>query len=170
MLDIHRREGWHVSNTQSLQAQLKDAIARGDQDAIAALMRQGGIGGLLQILRAAQAAASDQSILASANPSIQKSEMQVPAAARNALQQGNLIEAVKRLREANPGMSLKTAKDHLDALGMRTPKPREDRAATTSASTRERTPTVIMGDKPGGLSWLFVLIPFVALAWWWSTT
>ncbi|MDI1251797.1 hypothetical protein [Thermomonas sp.] len=154
-----------MSNDQSLQAQLKDAVARGDKDAIKALMRQGGIGGLLQTLRAVQATAVQQSMQAST-----QSAVQVPAVVKNALQQGNLIEAVKRLREANPGISLKAAKDHVDALGARMPVKQIQRAASTFASTRERTPTVVMGDKPGGLRWLFVLIAFVGLAgWWWST-
>ncbi len=156
---------WHVSTDQSVQAQLKDAIARGDKDAVAALMRQGGISGLLQTLRAVQAAASDPSVLASA-----KSSIQMPAGVRNALQQGNLIDAIKHLREANPGMSLKAAKEHVDALGGRLPVKQVQRAASTFATARERTPTVVMGDKPGGLRWLFVLIAFASLAWWWSTT
>ena len=154
-----------MSNDQSLQAQLKDAVARGDKDAVAALMRQGGITGLMQTLRAVQAAASEQSMQASTNPAIQ-----VSAAVRNALQQGNLIDAIKRLREANPGMSLKTAKEHVDALGARVPVKQLQRAASTFASSRKRTPTVVMGDKPGGLRWLFVLLAFAALGLWWSTT
>ncbi len=150
---------------QSLQAQLKDAAARGDKDAVTALMRQGGVTGLLQALRAVQAAASDQSMQASPTSAIQ-----VPAAVKNALQQGNLIDAIKRLREVNPGMSLKVAKDHVDALGARLPVKQAQRAASTFATARERTPTVVMGDKLGGLRWLFVLIAVVALAGWWSTT
>ncbi len=159
-----------MSNDQSLQAQLKDAVARGDKDAVKALMRQGGIGGLLQTLRAVQAVASDEAVMASATSAIQKSGVQVPAEVRNALQQGNVLEAVKRLRQANPGMTLKAAKDHVDALGARLPVKQLQRAASTFAITRERTPTVVMGDKPGGLRWLFVLIAFAGLAWWWSTS
>lgn len=160
-----------MSNDQSLQAQLKDAVARGDKDAVKALMRQGGIGGLLQTLRAVQAVASDQTVMASATSAIQKSGAQVPAEVRNALQQGNVLEAVKRMRQANPGMTLKAAKEHVDALGTRLPVKQAQRAASTFATARERTPTVVMGDKPGGLRWLFVFIAFVALAgWWWSTT
>lgn len=160
-----RRGDLRVSNDQSLQAQLKNAIARGDKDAVAALLRQGGMTGLMQTLRAVQAAASEQSVQAAA-----QSAVKVPAAVRNAMQQGNLIEAVKALREANPGISLKAAKEHVDALGARVPVKQVQRAASTFASPRDRTPTVVMGDKPGGLRWLFVLIAFVALIWWWSTT
>lgn len=166
-----------MSNDQSLQAQLKDAVARGDKDAVKALMRQGGIGGLLQTLRAVQAVASDQAVMDAATSAIQKSGVQVPAEARNALQQGHVLEAVKQLRAANPGMSLKAAKDHVDALAAKLPakhvqqaKQVKHAASSTFASARERTPTVVMGDKPGGLRWLFVLIAFVALVgWWWST-
>ena len=157
-----------MSNDQSLQAQLKDAISRGDKDAIAALMRQGGqggISGLVQTLRAVQAAASEQSMQAST-----QSAVQIPAVVRNALQQGNLIDAVKRLREANPGMSLNAAKDHVEGLAARLPVKQVQRAASTFASTRARTPTVVMGDKPGNLRWLFVLIAFVCLGWWWWST
>ena len=154
-----------MSKDQSLQAQLKDAIARGDKDAVAALMRQGGITGLVQTLRAAQVAASEQSAQASA-----QSAVQVPAAVRNALQQGNLIDAIKHLRAVNPEMSLKAAKEHVDALGARLPLKQVQRAASTFAHDRERIPTVVMGDKPGNLRWLFVLIAFACLAWWWSTS
>ena len=165
MLGMGWRGDWRVSNDQSLQAQLKDAVARGDKDAIAALMRQGGITGLMQTLRAVQAAAAEQSIQVSA-----KAAIQMPASVRNALQQGNLIDAIKRLREANPGMSLKAAKDHVDALGARLPVKQVQRAASTFATVRERTPTVVMGDKPGGLRWLFVLLAFTGIALWWFTT
>lgn len=159
-----------MSNDQSLQAQLKDAIARGDKDAAVALMRQGGVTGLLQTLRAVQAAAADASMPASAQSTMQAT-MKVPAAVKNALQQGDLIEAIKQLRAANPGLSLKAAKDHVDAIGAKLPARPAPRAATTFATPRERVPTVMMGDKPGSLRWLFVLIAFVALAsWWWSTT
>lgn len=154
-----------VSNDQSLQAQLKEALARGDKDAAMALMRQGGISGLVQSLRAAQAAASVQSTQAST-----QSAVQMPAAVKNALQQGNLIDAIKRLREANPGLSLKAAKDHVDGMAGARPAPQAQRSGTTFAMPRERVATVVMGDKPGGLRWLFVLLAFVGLAaWWWST-
>ena len=154
-----------MGNDQSLQAQLKDALSRGDKDAAMALMRQGGIGGLVQSLRAAQAAAADQARQVAA-----QSGVQVPAAVKNAMQQGNPIDAIKRLREANPGLSLKSAKDHVDALGDSRPQAQAQRTGTTFATQRDRVPTVMMGDKPGSLRWLFVLITFVALAgWWWST-
>jgi hypothetical protein len=35
------------------------------------------------------------------------------------------------------------------------------RGVSTAASTRERTPTAVMGDKPGSLRWLCVMIAFV---------
>ena len=159
-----------MSNDQSLQAQLKDAVARGDKDAVKALMRQGGIGGLLQTLRAVQAVASDEAVMASATSAIQKSGAQVPAGVGNAMQQGNLLEAVKLMRQANPGMTLKSAKEHVDALGARLPVKQAQRTVSTFATARERTPTVVMGDKPGGLRWLFVLIAFAGLALWWYSS
>ncbi len=171
MLGTARLGEHDVSNDQSLQAQLKDALARGDKDAAMALMRQGGISGLLQTLRAVQAAASDPSVMDSMKSSTQTSALQVPAAVKNALQQGNLIDAIKRLREANPGLSLKAAKDHVDGMASARPPPQAQRSGTTFAMPRERIPTVVMGDRPGGLRWLFVLIAVVALAgWWWTTT
>ncbi len=155
-----------MSKDQSLQAQLKDAIARGDKDAIKALMRQGGMSGLLQTMRAVQAAAaSGQALQAST-----EADIKLPVAVSNALKQGNLIEAVKRLRDANPGMSLKAAKDYAEAMGAAIPRPHAHAASSTVANSRGRTPTVVMGDKPGSLRWVFVLIAFAVLAWWWSTT
>lgn len=165
MLGMGRWGDRHVSDDQALQAKLKAAIARGDKDAVTALMRQGGISGILQTLRAVQAVAAEQSQQGSTIPALK-----VPSEVKTALQQGNLIDAVKRLREANPGISLKAAKDHVDALGARLPAKPLGPTASTFGITRERTPTVVMGDKPGGLRWLFVLIAFVALVWWWSTT
>lgn len=154
-----------MSKDQSLQTQLKDALERGDKDAAMALMRQGGIGGLLQTLRAVQAAAADSASQVSAHPGLQ-----VSAAVKNAVQQGNPIDAIKRLREANPELSLKAAKDHVDSLSASRPQAQAQRTGTTFATQRDRVPTVMMGDKPGGLRWLFVLIAFAALVWWWSTT
>ena len=154
-----------MSTDQSQQTQLKDALARGDRQAVAALMRQGGVTGLLQTLRAVQATAVQQSMQASL-----QSTLQMPAAAKSALQQGNLIDAIKRLREANPGLSLKAAKDHVDALVATVPTHPASRAGTTFANARDRVPTVMMGDKPGNLRWLFVLIAFLAVAWWWWST
>ena len=159
-----------MSNDQSLQAQLKDAIARGDKDAVTALMRQGGIGGLLQTLRAVQAVAADQAVIASGTSVIQKSGAQVPAAVSDALRRGNVIEAVKGMRQANPGMTLKAAKDHVDALAAKLPAKPPQPAVSTFASARERTPTVVMGDKPGGLRWLFVFIVFAGIALWWYSS
>ncbi len=153
-----------MSSDQSLQTQLKDAIARGDKDAAASLMRQGGLTGLLQTMRAVQASARQESLKGTA-----KDAPQLPASAKLALQNGNLIEAIKQLRAANPGLSLKDAKDHVDALRAAIPKHQAQRTGTTFAQVRERTPTVVMGDKPGNLRWLFVLIAFVAVAWWFIT-
>lgn len=125
-----------------------------------ALIRQGGVTGLVQTLRAVQAAAADHAKETSA-------QVQMPAAVRNALQQGDVLEAVKQLRQANPGMTLKAAKEQVEALGAKLPVKQAQRAASTFATTRERTPTVVMGDKPGGLRWLFVLIAFAGIAFWW---
>lgn len=150
----------HVSNEQSLQTQLKDAIARGDKNAVAALMRQGGVSGLVQTLRAAQAAAAQQATSTA-------SALQVPAAVGNALRQGNLIDAIKRLREANPGLSLKAAKDHVEELANTLPKPRaQGGASSTFAHVHERTPTVVMGERPGTLRWMMVVLGLLALAVW----
>ena len=154
-----------MSKDQSLQTQLKEALERGDKDAAMALMRQGGIGGLVQTLRAVQAAAADQAKQVAVH-----SGVQVSAAVKNAVQQGNPIDAIKRLREANPELSLKAAKDHVDALSGTRPQAQAQRTGTTFGTQRDRVPTVMMGDKPGGLRWLFVLIAFAALVWWWSTT
>ena len=151
-----------MSNEQTLQAQLRDAIARGDRDAVAALMRQGGVTGLLQTLRAVQSTSVQHAMQASA-----ESAVHVSPTVHAALKQGNLIDAVKRLREANPGMSLKAARDHAQGLAAAMPKRHVDREASTFATSRKRTPTVVMGDKPGSLRWLFVVIAFATLAWWW---
>ncbi|MDQ3039021.1 MAG: hypothetical protein M3Q51_06915 [Pseudomonadota bacterium] len=154
-----------MSKDQSVQAQLKDAIARGDKDAVAALMLQGGVTGLMQNLRTVKAASVQHSMQAST-----KARPHVPAAVGNALQQGQLIEAIKQLREANPGLSLKVAKEHVETLVANGPVKQVQRAASTFGAARDRTPTVVMGDKPGGIRWLLITVAIVGLAWWWFTT
>lgn len=82
-----------------------------------------------------------------------------PQQAVDALSHGQLIAAIKQLREANPQLGLKEAKEAVDAA-------LQKRSATgPSRPSMQRVPTVVQGDR--GLSgWWLVAILVVIAAWW----
>jgi hypothetical protein len=98
----------------------------------------------------------------------------LPDVAVLALQQGRLIEAIKLIRTANPGLDLARAKavmEHLQAQAQSSPAPvaRADVSVAEKAQQRmhaPRPPTVEMGDPPGQLRWLLVVVAMVAAAAW----
>jgi ribosomal protein L7/L12 len=81
-------------------------------------------------------------------------ELRLPPEVMMALSQGNVIEAIKRLRALQP-MALRDAKALVD---------RHQQVAK-----HRRTPTVAPGDSGGGL-WLWIVLALIAIAgWmWWS--
>jgi len=93
-------------------------------------------------------------------PNAHGGELLVPAAAATALQHGNVIEAIKLIRDANQ-LGLKQAKDAVDQLRS---------GASPLASLRahpRKMPTVAPGDRGlGGWMVLFVVV-VAAFAWWW---
>ncbi len=87
-----------------------------------------------------------------------------PQQVSEALVRGELIEAIKRLREANPQLGLKEAKDAVDAIVGKHP------AAGKAQHGARRVPTVVQGDS-GRSGWIWVVaILLVAAVWMWMTS
>ena len=147
------------ANSQ-LSAQISEALARGDAMAALRLMRQAGTHGLKDALAAAQSQAAQARQAGSATGND----------VREALQSGDPIEAMRRLRSANPGMSLRDAKQAVEAMQHGVADVRADTAAKalTLRARAERPPTVQEGDHGGyGMVLLAVVSAVAALAWWW---
>ena len=84
-------------------------------------------------------------------------ELIVPSAAAAALQRGNIIEAIKLIREANR-LGLKEAKaavEHLHAT-----------SRTSSPLHARRMPTVMQGDRGLGGWMVLAAVVVAAFAWW----
>lgn len=97
----------------------------------------------------------------------------LPDAALLALQEGRVIEAIKLIRGANPGLDLARAKAvmqrmqaqaHL-AVEHKPPGPVALGKPSLPAPSR-RPPTVEMGDPPGQVRWLLVVAGLLAAATW----
>lgn len=156
------------TNTQ-LSAQISEALARGDALAALRLMRQAGTHGLKDALQAAQVQAKAQ-----AQQAMQQRDGQggtgLEHKVREALQSGDPLTAIRRLRAANPGMTLRDAKLAVDAMRRNAGDASAATAgkAFTMRARAERTPTVQEGDH-GGYAVVFfaVAAALAALAWWW---
>lgn len=105
----------------------------------------------------------------SANDAGSRAALEIPDSATEALREGRLIEAIREVRMANPGLDLKTAKDAVEQLARdlpaRTGKVRSQ-AAIAMARAR-RPPTVASGDRGGTRAVVYALaLAGGALAWW----
>lgn len=89
-----------------------------------------------------------------------------------ALQQGRMIEAIKLIRTANPGLDLTRAKALMERVQVQTRSATADTGAgstggsKTSMPLQAHRPTVVMGDPPGQLRWLLVVVGLLAAAVW----
>ena len=153
-----------MSNGNPFPSQVAAALARGDTIQAIRLIRESGGQGLREALAAVEAySARQQGGRASVAPDAQD-------AIRTALQQGGAIEAIKRMREANPGMDLRSAKHAVDALRRHASMASAGTATQARAvqAKAERTPTVVEGDHGGhGVVFLAIAVAIGALAWWW---
>ncbi|HWS77132.1 MAG TPA: hypothetical protein VN205_02030 [Thermomonas sp.] len=115
--------------------------------------------------KALQAAAADAGLV-------------LPDAALQAFREGRMIEAIKLIRVANPGLDLARAKAAMQRLqasqqfvtgvessqrqdGLQPPQARPQPQARGT-----RPPTVEMGDRPGQLRWLLLVVALLAAAAW----
>lgn len=85
----------------------------------------------------------------------------LPPAVAQALARGDLIDAIKQLRQAHPNFDLKTAKDlverHRHATKASAPAPRAEK----------RVPTVVEGDRGfGGGGWIAAALIAIVVGWW----
>ena len=96
----------------------------------------------------------------------------LPDVAVLALQQGRVIEAVKLIRGANPGLDLARAKGMLERMQAQAHTHTAVGDAGIAACKpslplqSRRPPTVAMGDPPGQLRWLLIVVALVAAAAW----
>lgn len=153
-----------------LPMQVIAALARGDKLQAAKLLREAGGRGLKEALDAIERQSRPQAMHAGGDDvaSNAVAQVRIPETARQAMRDGQAIEAIRQVRAANPGMDLAAAKRAADAL----------RAATVDAgpvakshalllrASAERPPTVAPGDAPGGLRWILLVLGLVALAVW----
>ena len=99
----------------------------------------------------------------------------LPDAALLAFQQGRMIEAIKLIRGANPGLDLARAKAVMQrmqsqahaAVDDKLPGPLAGGKPSLPAPSR-RPPTVEMGDPPGQLRWVLVVAGLLAAAAWFA--
>lgn len=97
----------------------------------------------------------------------------LPDLAIQALQDGRVIEAIKLIRTANPGLDLARAKAVMDKMQAQARSTATDVDAGPVAPIKasmpvqpRRTPTVQMGDEPGQLRWLLVVAGLLAAVLW----
>lgn len=103
--------------------------------------------------------------------------IQLPDAAIQAFRDGRMIEAIKLVRAANPGLDLaraKAAMEHLQRAQRSTanvvagqPEAAPHRAPTPLAG-RTRPPTVERGDSPGQLRWVLIVLALLGAGVWFA--
>lgn len=99
----------------------------------------------------------------------------LPDAALLAFQQGRMIEAIKLIRGANPGLDLARAKAVMQRMQAQAPAAVDDKLPGALAGGKpslpapsRRPPTVEMGDPPGQLRWVLVVAGLLAAAAWFA--
>ena len=97
----------------------------------------------------------------------------LPEDALLAFQQGHLLEAIKRIRRANPGLDLARAKAVMGRMQANAARTTGTEAADTRkkdarmpAMGQKRPPTVTKGDPPGQVRWLLIVLALLASAAW----
>lgn len=95
----------------------------------------------------------------------------LPDVAVLALQQGRVIEAIKLIRTANPGLDLARAKAVMERMQAQARAAAAGEGAMVSGKPAmqvqsRRPPTVAMGDPPGQLRWLLLVVAMILAAAW----
>lgn len=104
--------------------------------------------------------------------------IQLPDAAIQAFQQGRMIEAIKLIRTANPGLDLARAKAAMEHLQQRAQRSAAGGTAGPSEALQHRSPavharatrppTVAQGDPPGQLRWVLIVLALLAAGLWFA--
>jgi hypothetical protein len=96
----------------------------------------------------------------------------LPDTALLAFQQGRVLEAIKLIRAANPGLDLTRAKAVVQRMKAQAQSAAADVRDETTVAAKplmqlqsRRPPTIEMGDRPGQLRWLLVVALLAAAAW-----
>ena len=144
-----------------LPNQVIAALMQGNRIEAVRLLREAGGQGLKEALAAIEAH--------SAQTSSKTASTSGRNAIQSALEKGNVIEAIRRMRAANPGMDLRAAKQAVESL-QRNATMQAGQGATEARAAlakAERTPTVVEGDRGGyAVVLLAVVAAVAALAWW----
>lgn len=96
----------------------------------------------------------------------------LPDAAIEAFRGGRMIEAIKRVRAANPGLDLaraKAAMEHVQRATLDVPGRHPEHATRpppVPLAGRTRPPTVAQGDPPGQLRWVLIVLALLGGAVW----
>ena len=140
------------------------ALARGDLIQAIKIVRAATGLGLKEAKDAVEAYAAHpdarKRLIQAVGTKAEAAKLVFPQQAADALSRGALIEAIKRMREANPQLGLKEARDAVDAIASKHP-------AAAMRQAARRVPTVVQGDSGrGGWVW-FVAVVIALAAWWW---
>jgi ribosomal protein L7/L12 len=150
----------------TLPPEVAAALARGQPVLAIRLLREATGMGLKDATDAVQSHAMRQPSGTAAASSGASGGFVFPEAAAAAVARGDLIAAIAMLREANPRLDLKAAKD---AVGHFRRDTRPSNAAQSKVQVHypARVPTVMAGDR-GSHGWILgvVAVAIAALVWW----
>ena len=147
-----------MSANHNMSSQVLGALLRGDAAAIQRMVEE-----------ASQAASAPADAAARRHAAAATGSLEIPESAVAALREGRMVEAIRTLRQANPGLDLKTAKDAVEALGRRLPEQagKARSQAVLALARAKRPPTVAPGDRGGVRAVVYALaLAGGALAWW----
>lgn len=147
-----------------LPSAAKAAIERGDLIQAIKIVREATGLDLKEAKQAVQAYAADpearEKLQQALGAKAATANLVLPQVALDALAHGQLIEAIKQLREANPQLGLKEAKEAVEAV--------VHKHAGKPQRSQRRVPTVVQGDSGrDGWLWLVAAALAGAVAWWW---
>lgn len=159
MLPGSRRCGARMNTNRNTSSQVLGALLRGDTAAIQRMVEEA----------SRTAATSADNAIEEVRQVGTTGSIDIPESAVAALREGRMVEAIRELRQANPGLDLKTAKEAAEALVRRFPEQSgkaRSQAAMALARTK-RPPTVAPGDRGGIRAVVYALaLAGGALAWW----
>lgn len=152
-------------------SQLLGALFRGDTDTLSRVLQDA----VNERNRATQAAARHE-----VGPL--GMDIEIPEGVRQAMREGRTVEAVHKMRQANPGLNLSSAKRIIDEQSRgplpAAPGPGELKASVgklrsgtaLALAKAKRPPTVAPGDRGGTRAVIYALaLAGGALAWWMLT-
>ena len=143
------------------------ALARGQPVLAIRLLREATGMGLKDARDAVQSHAMRSSPGTPASSSGTSGGFVFPEAAAAAVARGDFIAAIAMLREANPRLDLKAAKDAVSHFRQGTPSPSKALQPKIQPHYPARVPTVMAGDR-GSHGWILgvVAVAIAALVWW----